>query len=449
MDRFQKLAGPGHNGIVRHPDTGGGLGAFFQGGGLWRPARNQFLSDCDQSQDILIEVTPGGIPGGNRVGHFISRREATKISKELLALANKTPEVYASLIKFFQTQKEEYLPELSSLTRTQRDIFGVRRGEINYMRRAAVLACLSNDEILQVLKHRPGPDAPPLPAPRTQEMVADEAYRWALFSFGDPKRESGLFVMPGESLKLQQLIEIVRKEFHQEFKDKHLLKFFDFIVRMAVEAHQGQTRKSGEMYVVHPLLCALTAIRVEHRTPEIIFALLLHDILEDQAHYWKAEGLPKAERDNTALRHMHSEFVRFARSNRIPRGLIDFQLIEHIVIDLSVAPQDQASIADNLVTGRPVLVTKEDTRREFIDRFFKNPQRIAAKLIDILMNTRDQDFSSAERIRRKNAEYASQFNEVVYRNLKTFDEPTQCALYALEREYVRTGLIADNRGSPV
>ena len=49
----------------------------------------------------------------------------------------------------------------------------------------------------------------------------------------------------------------------------------------ARKAHNGQYRKSGEPYIVHPLTCASHAIALGLHDDQIIAACLLHDVIED------------------------------------------------------------------------------------------------------------------------------------------------------------------------
>ena len=45
--------------------------------------------------------------------------------------------------------------------------------------------------------------------------------------------------------------------------------------------HEGQFRKSGEPYIVHPLTMACNALSLGIRDDGVIAAILLHDVVED------------------------------------------------------------------------------------------------------------------------------------------------------------------------
>ncbi len=55
--------------------------------------------------------------------------------------------------------------------------------------------------------------------------------------------------------------------------------------QLAREAHQGQTRKSGQPYILHPLAVALIVAReMRQRDVAVIASALLHDVVEDTDH---------------------------------------------------------------------------------------------------------------------------------------------------------------------
>lgn len=49
----------------------------------------------------------------------------------------------------------------------------------------------------------------------------------------------------------------------------------------ARQAHEGQTRKSGEPYIIHPMTVACHALALGIKNEDIIATALLHDVLED------------------------------------------------------------------------------------------------------------------------------------------------------------------------
>ncbi|MEK7178224.1 MAG: RelA/SpoT family protein, partial [Patescibacteria group bacterium] len=68
--------------------------------------------------------------------------------------------------------------------------------------------------------------------------------------------------------------------YFQNFEEKALIKAaFD----IAQKAHKGQKRKSGELYIQHPLNVALTLAKM-NLDIETIAASLLHDVAEDTPH---------------------------------------------------------------------------------------------------------------------------------------------------------------------
>jgi GTP pyrophosphokinase len=66
----------------------------------------------------------------------------------------------------------------------------------------------------------------------------------------------------------------------KSYDEKADLEMIQLAYDYAAEAHKGQTRKTGEPYIIHPLATAfiLAEMRID---PVIICAALLHDVPED------------------------------------------------------------------------------------------------------------------------------------------------------------------------
>ena len=63
-------------------------------------------------------------------------------------------------------------------------------------------------------------------------------------------------------------------------KDEEELENIKKAYMLAEEKHEGQFRKSGEPYIVHPLNVAMILTTI-YADSETIEAALLHDVLED------------------------------------------------------------------------------------------------------------------------------------------------------------------------
>lgn len=73
-------------------------------------------------------------------------------------------------------------------------------------------------------------------------------------------------------------------------------------LQFARECHDGQTRKDGTPYIVHPLSMACYAIALGLRDDNIIATILLHDVIEDCGV--KVEYLPVNDTVKRAVQHM-------------------------------------------------------------------------------------------------------------------------------------------------
>ena len=80
-----------------------------------------------------------------------------------------------------------------------------------------------------------------------------------------------------KELKLVNTIEGAIKELEKQIDiSPKLYEIIDFII----EAHEGQFRKSGEPYSVHPILVA-TITSTFSKDEDVIATALLHDVVED------------------------------------------------------------------------------------------------------------------------------------------------------------------------
>ena len=73
-------------------------------------------------------------------------------------------------------------------------------------------------------------------------------------------------------------------------------------LQFARERHEGQTRKDGTPYIVHPLSMACYAIALGLRDDNIIATILLHDVIEDCGV--RVEYLPVNDTVKRAVQHM-------------------------------------------------------------------------------------------------------------------------------------------------
>ena len=66
----------------------------------------------------------------------------------------------------------------------------------------------------------------------------------------------------------------------QKYLPKEQVELLRKAYVVARDAHEGQTRSSGEPYITHPVAvaCILAEMRLDHET---LMAALLHDVIED------------------------------------------------------------------------------------------------------------------------------------------------------------------------
>jgi (p)ppGpp synthase/HD superfamily hydrolase len=119
-------------------------------------------------------------------------------------------------------------------------------------------------------------------------------------------------------------------------------------ISIAVTAHQGQTSKRGNPYVLHPLRLMM---KMETR-PEKIVAVL-HDVVEDTS--WTFEKLRKEGFSKKVLRALDRVTARKGESYG------DF--IKRLESDPIARKVKIADLEDNMNTQRIAKVTPKDLKR--------------------------------------------------------------------------------------
>ncbi len=93
----------------------------------------------------------------------------------------------------------------------------------------------------------------------------------------------------------------------------------------ARDKHEGQTRKGGEPYIVHPLTMACNALSIGIREDNIIATILLHDVCEDCGISLEELPVDDVVRRSVALmtfRVMEGETKEIAK-NRYYNGILE------------------------------------------------------------------------------------------------------------------------------
>ena len=91
----------------------------------------------------------------------------------------------------------------------------------------------------------------------------------------------------------QELIKSVNK-----YHPSDDISMIEKAYKLALESHEGQVRKSGEPYIIHPLCVAIILADLE-LDKESIVAGLLHDVIEDTSMTY--EGVVKLFGEEVAL----------------------------------------------------------------------------------------------------------------------------------------------------
>ncbi|MBI3721270.1 MAG: bifunctional (p)ppGpp synthetase/guanosine-3',5'-bis(diphosphate) 3'-pyrophosphohydrolase, partial [Fimbriimonas ginsengisoli] len=107
---------------------------------------------------------------------------------------------------------------------------------------------------------------------------------------------------------LHDLLQAIREQ-----RDDADVRRIRYAYYLAEKAHAGQTRQSGEAYILHPL--AVAAILVDlHMDDDTIVAALLHDVIEDSPH--TVEDLAETFGEDVANYREVEELVKHSRKDR-------------------------------------------------------------------------------------------------------------------------------------
>ena len=99
-------------------------------------------------------------------------------------------------------------------------------------------------------------------------------------------------IMNYEYMSKEDLMLLVRQKEHENMVNKLYLYIKGFAMNgdmkntlkalaIAKELHEGQYRKSGIPYIVHPLKVAIELIGLGYKDDVLLAAALLHDVIED------------------------------------------------------------------------------------------------------------------------------------------------------------------------
>jgi len=146
--------------------------------------------------------------------------------------------------------------------------------------------------------------------------------------------------------------------------------------RFAAEAHSGQMRKSGELYIVHPIAVA-SVIADWHLDAQALCAALLHDVVED-AFISKAEiaerfGQPAAELVDSLSKLDKFQF----RSREEAQAANFYKMLLAMSSDLRVI---LIKLADRLHNMRTLFVMRPDKRRRIAGETLEIYAPIARRL---------------------------------------------------------------------
>jgi guanosine-3',5'-bis(diphosphate) 3'-pyrophosphohydrolase len=99
---------------------------------------------------------------------------------------------------------------------------------------------------------------------------------WKLMPVQDAQQPAEQVSPPREEELFDQLVAILREQERSDEDIRQVTRAFEYARTM----HEGQRRKNGENYIVHPVSVAIILARIPVDTPTVM-AALMHDVIED------------------------------------------------------------------------------------------------------------------------------------------------------------------------
>ena len=171
------------------------------------------------------------------------------------------------------------------------------------------------------------------------------------------------------------LFEILKEKIAVYLKDEDVSRIKDAYC-FAAKAHSGQMRKSGELYIAHPLAVA-SVIADWHLDAQAVCAALLHDVVED-AFISKAEIAERFGQHAAELVDSLSKLDKLKfRSHEEAQAANFYKMLLAMSSDLRVI---LIKLADRLHNMRTLFVMRPDKRRRIAGETLEIYAPIARRL---------------------------------------------------------------------
>jgi len=126
--------------------------------------------------------------------------------------------------------------------------------------------------------------------------------------------------------------------------------------------HNGQTRKSGESYIVHPLSMACMAAAMQLRDDDIFAAILLHDVCEDCGVL--VDNLPCNDRVKRIVKYLtKTHLPEESKEQSVQRYFGEMRECYEAVICKAIDRLDNLSSSAGIMSTESILKNTEQTEK--------------------------------------------------------------------------------------